>query len=102
MDNLVILFRHIGEEEMEKLDQIPDLTSHPTWIIDPIDGTHNFVRHMPITCISVGLTIDKIQVMGVVYNPYMKELFTAIKGEGAYLNGKKIQTSCCKGKNCFF
>lgn len=70
----------------------------PTWIIDPIDGTSNFIRNMPITCISVGLVIEKEEVLGIVYNPYMKELYTAIKGKGAYLNGKRIFTSGCKGK----
>lgn len=53
---------------------------------------------MPLTAISVGLTINKEPVMGIVYNPYLDELFTAIKGEGAYLNGKRIYTSGCTGK----
>ncbi|XP_066138080.1 uncharacterized protein [Euwallacea fornicatus] len=88
--------KHIGEEETERDNTVLKLTDHPTWIIDPIDGTANFVRNMHITCISVGLTINKEQVLGVVYNPYTNELFTAIKEEGAYLNGKRIQTSGCK------
>lgn len=92
------IVRHIGEEETEINGTIPKLTDDPTWIIDPIDGTANFVRNMPITCISVGLTINKEQVLGVVFNPYMDELYTAIKGEGAYLNGKPIRTSGCKGE----
>ncbi|XP_050309213.1 uncharacterized protein LOC126745413 [Anthonomus grandis grandis] len=89
--------RHIGEEEVQKAnDGVPELTDAPTWIIDPIDGTHNFVRKLPISCISVGLTINKEQVLGIVYNPYMDELYTAKKGMGAYLNGQRIYTSGCK------
>lgn len=53
---------------------------------------------MPVTCISVGMTINKEQVLGIVLNPYLDELFTAIKGEGAYLNGKRIYTSGCTGE----
>ncbi|XP_076275480.1 uncharacterized protein LOC143206697 [Rhynchophorus ferrugineus] len=87
--------KHIGEEETEKAKQMAKLTDAPTWIIDPIDGTANFTRKMPITCISVGLAVNKEQVLGIVYNPYLDELFTAFKGEGAYFNGKRIYTSGC-------
>lgn len=89
--------RFIGEEESSLNNSIPQLTHDPTWIIDPIDGTANFVRQMPITCISVGLTINKEQVLGIIYNPFMDELYTAIKGKGAYLNGKQIHCSNVKG-----
>lgn len=92
------LYRHIGEEETSINGTIPELTDDPTWIIDPIDGTQNFVRYMPVTCISVGMTINKEQVLGIVCNPYLDELFTAIKGEGAYLNGQRIYTSGCTGE----
>lgn len=92
------MYRHIGEEETSINGTIPELTDDPTWIIDPIDGTQNFVRYMPVTCISVGMTINKEQVLGIVFNPYLDELFTAIKGEGAYLNGKRIYTSGCTGE----
>ncbi|XP_030758155.1 inositol monophosphatase 1-like [Sitophilus oryzae] len=84
----------IGEEETaDKKNYTPQLTNSPTWIIDPIDGTNNFVKRMPICAISIGLTINKEQVLGIVYNPYANELYTAIKDKGAFLNGKKITTS---------
>ncbi|XP_065170581.1 uncharacterized protein [Atheta coriaria] len=83
----------IGEESSAASDKRPVLTDEPTWIIDPIDGTSNFVRRIPITCISVGLVIDKVQILGIIYNPYMEEMFTAIRGQGAYLNGKRIRVS---------
>lgn len=69
------------------------LTSDPTWIIDPIDGTMNFVHSLPYTCISVGLWVGKEAEMGIVYNPILDQMFTAKKGQGAYLNGEKIQAS---------
>lgn len=87
------MFRFIGEEESSAKHEVSKLTDDPTWIIDPIDGTANFVRKFHITCISVGLTINKQQVLGIVYNPYLDQLYTAIKGQGAYLNGKRISTS---------
>ena len=63
------------------------------WIIDPIDGTENFSRGIKDFCISVALAIDKEIVLGVVYIPETKEMFTAIKGNGSYLNGKPIKAS---------
>ncbi|CAG9761601.1 unnamed protein product [Ceutorhynchus assimilis] len=85
--------KFIGEEESAAKNTISTLTDSPTWIIDPIDGTANFVKQMPITCISIGLTINREQVLGLIYNPYMDELFTALRGQGAYLNGNRITTS---------
>ncbi|MFI3209242.1 MAG: inositol monophosphatase family protein [Eubacteriales bacterium] len=61
------------------------------FIIDPIDGTTNFIHEYMHSCISVGLSYDGEMVMGVVYNPYRDEIFTAIKGQGAYKNGEKIE-----------
>lgn len=63
----------------------------PGWfIVDPIDGTTNFIRHLHHSCISVGLCIGGQMEYGVVYNPYFDEMFTARKGCGAFLNGKPI------------
>jgi len=61
--------------------------------IDPIDGTTNFVHGFPFCCISVGVYEAGEGVCGVVYNPVMNELFTAVKGEGAFLNGERIYAS---------
>ncbi len=62
-------------------------------IVDPIDGTTNFVNQVPHTCISVGVYKNKKPFIGVVYNPILDELYTAQVGQGAYLNGKKIEVS---------
>lgn len=63
------------------------------WVIDPLDGTTNFVHKLPFFCISVALTFKGEPILGVVYQPLTKEYFYAHRGNGAFLNGKKIQVS---------
>lgn len=62
-------------------------------MVDPLDGTTNFVHRFPFVCTSIALVIRKEIVVGVVYNPILKELFTAVKGKGAFLNGQPIKVS---------
>ena len=63
------------------------------WHVDPLDGTTNFAHGYPCFCVSIGLEEAGELIAGVVYQPVSGELFTAAKGEGAYLNQKKIQVS---------
>ena len=63
------------------------------WVIDPIDGTTNYARGISECCISVALMKNSEVVLGVVYNPMKDEMFTAIKGGGASLNGERIGVS---------
>ncbi|MCW5697296.1 MAG: inositol monophosphatase [Bauldia sp.] len=63
------------------------------WIIDPLDGTTNFLHGIPIFAISVALERDGEIVAGVVYNPVMNELFVAEKGTGAFLNDRRLRVS---------
>lgn len=63
------------------------------FIIDPIDGTTNFMQDYRCSCISVALCNNNDVIAGVVYNPYTDELFSAEKGKGANLNGNKIKVS---------
>ncbi|CAL1385975.1 unnamed protein product [Linum trigynum] len=84
--------KFIGEETTAAYG-VTELTDEPTWIVDPLDGTTNFVHGFPFVCISIGLTIGKVPKVGVVYNPIMEELFTAIHGQGAFLNGNPIKVS---------
>ncbi|KAF6205798.1 hypothetical protein GE061_019972 [Apolygus lucorum] len=81
--------KFIGEETSSTCK----LTNAPTWIIDPIDGTTNFVHSFPHSAISVALAVEKEMVIGVVCNPMQDQTFTAIKGKGAFLNGKPIHVS---------
>lgn len=61
------------------------------WVIDPLDGTTNFSSGLPSFAVSIGIEMDGMTIAGVVYAPYLDEMFTAVKGEGAKLNGKPIQ-----------
>jgi len=63
------------------------------WIIDPLDGTTNFVHSFPFFAVSIALRVDDELVLGVVYNPVMNEYFEAVKGEGAFLNKAPIRVS---------
>ena len=63
------------------------------WVVDPLDGTFNYSRGMPMCCSSVGLWAEGQPVLGAVYNFFHDEMFTGIVGQGAWLNGKPIATS---------
>ena len=63
------------------------------WVVDPIDGTSNFVRGLRMSVISVALVRDGEEVLGVIYHPYSRELFVGIRGEGAWRNGERIRVS---------
>lgn len=62
------------------------------WVIDPLDGTTNFSSGLPEFCVSIGIQYKNQTIIGVVFAPYLGELFYAVRGEGAFLNGKKIST----------
>ncbi|MEG1736653.1 MAG: inositol monophosphatase family protein [Odoribacter sp.] len=70
-----------------------DGTSDYRWVIDPLDGTNNYSQGLPIFTVSIGLQYKEETILGVVYAPYFKELYTAIKGQGAYLNGHSIRVA---------
>ena len=63
------------------------------WIIDPLDGTTNYLHGFPCFCVSIGLEVDGEVKTGVVYVPTLNELFHAEKGKGAFLNGERIVVS---------
>ncbi|KAL8862386.1 MAG: hypothetical protein Q9178_001395 [Gyalolechia marmorata] len=69
------------------------LTESPTFVIDPIDGTTNFVHAHPYVSISMAFVRKFKPEVGVVYNPFTQHLYTAIKGQGAYLTSPRIPTS---------
>ncbi len=70
-----------------------DQKSEYRWIIDPLDGTTNFTHGLPIFCVTIGVEHKNEIVAGVIYDPNRDELFTAEKGKGAFLNGKKISVT---------
>ncbi|MBT2970835.1 MAG: inositol-1-monophosphatase [Candidatus Thiodiazotropha sp. (ex Ctena orbiculata)] len=67
------------------------------WVIDPLDGTTNFLHGLPQFAVSIALKIKSRLEVGVVYNPVSEEMYTACRGEGAQLNDRKIRVSSRKG-----
>ncbi|GAO49784.1 inositol monophosphatase [Saitoella complicata NRRL Y-17804] len=78
-------FKFIGEETQSAgADSVLD--DHPTFIVDPIDGTMNFVHGNPWCAISIGLSINRIPYIGIIYSPFLNEMYTAIRNQGSYLH----------------
>ncbi len=67
--------------------------SEYVWIIDPLDGTTNFIHGFPSYCVSIGLAVRGKMEQAVVYDPTRNDLFTATKGRGAFLNDRRIRVS---------
>src|SRR5271165_566709 len=82
----------LGEEEGGRQSRFA-VDAPPTWIVDPIDGTTNYVHDCPLYCISIGLQIESELVVGVVFEPSRNEMFHAAKGQGAWVNDRRIQCS---------
>ncbi len=81
----------LGEEGPKRA--APAIDAPPTWIVDPLDGTTNYVHDFPLYCVSIGLQVGGELVVGVVFEPTRRELFSASKGRGAWLNGRRLQTT---------
>ena len=71
----------------------PSTGASHRWVFDPLDGTTNFAHGIPIFCASLALEIDGEAVLGAVYDPNRRELFTAERGVGSWLNGQRLNTS---------
>lgn len=82
----------LGEESSGELLAVPDL-SGPLWIIDPVDGTTNYAHGHPAVGISIAFAISGIVQVGVVASPFQDEVFEAVRGKGARLNGAPIRVS---------
>jgi myo-inositol-1(or 4)-monophosphatase len=67
--------------------------SKPTWILDPVDGTTNLMHQYNHSAVSLALVVDGKPTLGMIYNPYMNEMFFGSTGQGAYLNNEKIEVS---------
>ena len=86
----------VGEE-----DPHPNLNSYSEndfrWIVDPLDGTTNYVHRIPFCCVSLALEHRSQLLVGAIFNPFLDECFTAAAGQGAALNGSPIQVSQTRG-----
>ncbi len=79
----------IWAEEGER----PDSLAGPLWVLDPLDGTTNYARGVPVFAVSLALAEDGIVRLGVVYDPLRDDLFAAERGRGAWLNGSRLRVS---------
>jgi myo-inositol-1(or 4)-monophosphatase len=86
----------LGEEDLvgKKPEEIrPPADAPPVWVVDPLDGTVNYVHDVPAYCVSIGLLVQGQPALGVIFDPRLNELFTAAAGQGAFLNGKPMRVS---------
>ncbi len=84
----------VGEEDTPGVVRgRPATDAPPTWIIDPLDGTANYVHDVPAYCVSIGLMVAGELVVGAIYDPRQREMFGAARGCGATLNGQPMRVS---------
>ena len=83
----------LAEESGASSPATADVQSEWRWIVDPLDGTTNYAHGYPTFCVSIGLEHAGRMELGVIYDPMRDELFTAERGEGASLNGRRVQVS---------
>ena len=93
-----VIFAHLSSrfpdhDFLAEEDLCEDRGSEFRWIIDPIDGTTNYAHNFPVFCVSIALEWKRTVVCGVIYDPMRDEVFSAISGNGAVMNGHRIQTS---------
>jgi myo-inositol-1(or 4)-monophosphatase len=93
-----IIFSHLSSQFpdhdfLAEEDLCEQRGSDCRWIIDPIDGTTNYAHNFPIFCVSIALEWKNKVVCGVIYDPMRDEMFSAISGKGAEMNGQKIRIS---------
>lgn len=84
---------------MEERGEVKGTDGQHRFIIDPLDGTTNFLHSIPLFAISIGLVKDGVPVAGVIFNPVTDELFAAEKGNGAYLNQRRLRVAARKNLN---
>jgi myo-inositol-1(or 4)-monophosphatase len=84
--------RFLGEEDKAGHGR-PAADAPPTWIIDPLDGTTNYVHDFPFYCVSIGLQVAGELVIGVIHDPNRQEVFKAAQGLGAWLGEQRLTTS---------
>uniref|UniRef100_A0A6Q2ZCF7 Inositol-1-monophosphatase n=1 Tax=Esox lucius TaxID=8010 RepID=A0A6Q2ZCF7_ESOLU len=82
----------IGEESVAAGEPCK-LSDSPTWIVDPVDGTTNFVHGYPFVAVSIGFAVNKKLEFGVVYSCIEDKMYTARRGKGAFCNGQPLQVS---------
>ncbi|HBV98812.1 MAG: hypothetical protein JL50_11830 [Peptococcaceae bacterium BICA1-7] len=88
--------RLVAEEDFSGDDL--ELDDRPSWFIDPLDGTTNFVFGIPLCTVTAALTVGAIPVLGVTYDPFREEVYSAVRGSGSFLNGRRITVDSTRNK----
>ena len=96
-ETLTKAYPEYGWLSEETVDSKERLGHSRTWVVDPLDGTKEFIEGVPHFVVSIALVEEGEPIIGVLYNPASKELFTASKGKGAFLNAEKL--SCSREKD---
>lgn len=91
--------KETGIQVLSEEDAVHDFNSSTKWIVDPLDGSINFLRGIPNCVVSIGLMVEGEPIIGVVYDFYRDEMFTGVVGRGAWINGEDIHTSNIQEKN---
>ena len=93
----------IAEEDLsEAVNAGLDPEGARRWYIDPLDGTSNYIHAYPMFAVSIALEVDRVMTVGVTYAPRNDEMFSAIKGGGAFLNDQPMKVSAVKDNNRMF
>jgi len=87
------IFKHYPDHAIHAEESGAQGESDTVWIVDPLDGTTNYLHGFPVFCVSIGVQVNGRMEHGVVYDPLRQELFTASRGQGAQLEGKRIRVS---------
>jgi len=87
------MYEVLGEEMTDDEQQAVIDSGAGYWCIDPLDGTSNYAAGLPFFAVSIALIVDKQQQLGLIYDPVRDEMFSAIKGQGAFLNDQVIDHS---------
>lgn len=87
------IHKHYPDHAVLAEESGPSGESDTLWIIDPLDGTTNFLHGFPVFCVSIGVQVKNRMEHAVVYDPMRQELFTASRGTGAQLDGRRIRVS---------
>lgn len=85
--------RFLGEEFEAGHAEVKSFFGPPTWVVDPLDGTTNYIHRLPLYTVSVALVVDGKPHVGVILDPERQDLFTAVRGLGAFCNGLPIRVS---------
>ncbi|MDO8432636.1 MAG: 3'(2'),5'-bisphosphate nucleotidase CysQ [Candidatus Binatus sp.] len=86
-------FPDYGWLSEETVDNDARLKCRRVWIVDPLDGTKEFIRGVPEFCVAIALIEDGVPILGVTYNPIKREMYSAARGAGCYLNSKRVHVT---------